>query len=128
MDKEFINKDPYALFRHTTFHYLSYYLHDFFEAHLISHEQVKDDSGFGGSTLQELLYGKDMKFNCYLRLLTVLGEFCKDEEEYMNFIKGFMERAIIEVWLIWEEEPFGWMLEVWEKMQIEKAKYITLKS
>lgn len=117
--------DPYARYRHITFHYLSYYLHDFFQSHHIKHGAVTSESDFGGNTLSLLLNGKDMHFNCYLRLLTVMGEYCNSNDEYMDFIMEFMQRAIIEIWIIWEEEPVDWMLEVWKKMQKEKDKYST---
>lgn len=123
-----INKDPYSLFRHTTFHYVGYYLHDFFHTHHITKDLVRSDCGFGGETLEHLIEGKDMNFNCYLRLLTVMGEYCPTDEEYMQFLMGFMKRAIIEVWLKWEERPFGWMLEIWEEMQKEKEQYMTQNS
>lgn len=125
MRKETITNDPYAIYRHITFHYLHYYLESFFQSHLVNKYSVNEDSGFGGKTLTHLLKGKDMHFNCHLRLLAVMREYCKNDEEYMDFIMEFMKRAIIEIWLIWEEAPEGWMLETWKEMQKEKDKYTT---
>ena len=120
-------KDPYSPYRHINFQYLSYYLNDFFNTHHIKKHIVEEDSEFGGKTLSHLLDGKDMHFNCYLRLLAVMGEYCKGREEFLNFIMEFMKRAIIEIWLIWEEDPVDWMVETWEKMQEEKEKHMVKK-
>lgn len=125
MENKKITKDPYAHYRHLRFHYLSYYLRQFFQEHLIKQCSVKSESDFGGSTLSHLLEGKDMHFNCYMRLLTTMGEYCETNEEYMEFIEGFIQRAIIEIWIIWEEEPVDWMVEIWEEMQKEKDKFST---
>lgn len=127
MNKEISTKDPYAIYRHITFHYLHYYLNDFIQTHSVKKHSLSEDSGFGGKTLNHLLEGKDMHFNCYLRLLTSMREFCKDDNEYMDFIMEFMKRAIIEIWIIWEEKPDKWMLDTWKEMLIEKDKYITIK-
>lgn len=127
MKKETITKDPYALYRHITFHYLHYYLESFFQSHQISKHSVNEDSGFGGRTLEHLLKGKDMHFNCHLRLLAAMRDYCKDNDEYLDFIMEFMKRAIIEIWLIWEEELEEWMLDTWEEMLKEKDKYTTRK-
>ena len=65
-------------------------------------------------------------FNCHVRLLVMMREYCKDDVEYMNFVMEFMKRAIIEVWIAWEERPEEWMLSTWEEMRKEKDKYTTL--
>lgn len=128
MEKETTHKDPYALFRHFTFHYLHYYLTDFFQVHAIKKQPVSDECGYGGNTLTHLLEGKDMHFNCYARLLTAMREYCKNDEEYMEFVMEFMKRAIIEIWIAWKEKPDEWMLETWEEMRKEKDKYNTLNN
>lgn len=120
---ETTGKDRYALFRHAYFYYLSYYLIKFFIMHRIKKQAVIEDAGFGGKTLTHLLAGKDMSLNCYLRLLTTMKGFCADDEEYVDFITGFIKRAIIEVWRMWGLEPQGWMRETWREMQEEKVKY-----
>lgn len=125
MNKDITTKDPYAIYRHLTFQYLQYYLCDFFDTHSVKKQDVKNDCGFGGSTLPRLLKGKDMHFNCYVRLLFTMRGYCKDDNEHMDLIVEFMKRAMIEIWLIWGEEPQSWMLETWKKMQEEKDKYIT---
>ena len=56
----------------------------------------------------------------------MMREYCKDDVEYMNFVMEFMKRAIIEVWIAWEERPEEWMLSTWEEMRKEKDKYTTL--
>ena len=120
------HKDPYALFRHFTFHYLHYYLTGFFHTHSVKKRELSDECGYGGNTLEHLLEGKDMHFNCHVRLLVMMREYCKDDVEYMNFVMEFMKRAIIEVWIAWEERPEEWMLSTWEEMRKEKDKYTTL--
>lgn len=125
MEKEKMTNDPYAVYRHLTYQYLHYYLADFFQAHSIKKQPVIDDSGFSRSTLASLLDGKDLHFNCYLRLLTVMREYCENDDEYMDFLMGFMKRAIIEIWIIWDEKPEEWIVEIWEKMQDDKNKYST---
>ena len=126
MEKETTHKDPYALFRHFTFHYLHYYLTGFFHTHSVKKRELSDECGYGGKTLEQLLEGKDMHFNCHVRLLVMMREYCKDDVEYMNFVMEFMKRAIIEVWIAWEERPEEWMLSTWEEMRKEKDKYTTL--
>ena len=126
MEKETTHKDPYALFRHFTFHYLHYYLTGFFRTHSVKKRELSDECGYGGSTLEHLLEGKDMHFNCHVRLLVMMREYCKDDVEYMDFVMEFMKRAIIEVWIAWEERPEEWMLSTWEEMRKEKDKYTTL--
>lgn len=128
MNKETTTKDPYALYRHMTFQYLHYYLTDFFHSHAIKKQHIIDDSGLSWKTLTHLLEGEDMHFNCYLRLLTVMREYCKDNDEYMEFVIGFMQRAIIEIWIAWEEKPGEWMLKIWEEMLKEKDKNTAIKS
>lgn len=126
MEKETTHKDPYALFRHFTFHYLHYYLTGFFHTHSVKKRELSDECGYGGNTLEHLLEGKDMHFNCHVRLLVMMREYYKDDVEYMNFVMEFMKRAIIEVWIAWEERPEEWMLSTWEEMRKEKDKYTTL--
>ena len=126
MEKETTHKDPYALFRRFTFHYLHYYLTGFFHTHSVKKRELSDECGYGGNTLEHLLEGKDMHFNCHVRLLVMMREYCKDDVEYMNFVMEFMKRAIIEVWIAWEERPEEWMLSTWEEMRKEKDKYTTL--
>lgn len=126
MEKETTHKDPYALFWHFTFHYLHYYLTGFFHTHSVKKRELSDECGYGGNTLEHLLEGKDMHFNCHVRLLVMMREYCKDDVEYMNFVMEFMKRAIIEVWIAWEERPEEWMLSTWEEMRKEKDKYTTL--
>ena len=54
-----------------------------------------------------------------------MREYCENDDEYMDFLMGFMKRAIIEIWIIWDEKPEEWMVEIWEKMQDDKNKYST---
>ena len=58
MEKETTHKDPYALFRHFTFHYLHYYLTGFFHTHSVKKRELSDECGYGGNTLEHLLEGK----------------------------------------------------------------------
>lgn len=118
-----VRKDRYALFRHATFCYLSYYLRDFFKRRNIKNQAVMEDASLGRKTLSHMLEGKDMSLNCYLRLLTAMKRYCADDAEYLEFIMGFLKRAIIEIWLLWREEPEGWMMETWREMEREKMKY-----
>lgn len=127
MDKkndENTKKDPYATFRHFTFQYLHYYLTDFFKRYDIHNKPVMEDARFGGNTLPSLLAGKDMHLNCYVRLLAAMQFYCPDDEEYLDFITGFVKRAIIEIWLTWGQIPEGWMQSTWMEMQKEERKFM----
>lgn len=120
-----INKsdsDPFLPYRHLTFHYLGYYLLDFFHTHNMKKCHIDSDADFGGETLNKLLKGQDMHLNCYLRLLTVFESYCRDMNEFLDFIIGFIERAVVEIWVLWELEPVGWMKEVWGRMIGEEEK------
>ena len=55
-----------------------------------------------------------------------MREYCENDEEYIEFVMEFMKRAIIEIWIAWEEKPDEWMLETWKEMRNEKDKYKTL--
>lgn len=120
INDENTKKDPYAVFRHFTFHYLHYYLTDFFKRYDIHNKPVMKDAGFGGQTLPYLLKGKDMHLDCYVRLLAVMQFYCPDEDKYMDFVMGFAKRAIIEIWLTWGLPPEGWMKSTWLEMKEEE--------
>lgn len=96
---------------------------DFFKRRHIKNQAVMEDASLGRKTLTHMLEGKDMSLNCYLRLLTAMKRYCADDDEYLDFIMGVLKRAVIEIWLLWGEEPEGWMMETWREMEMEKMKY-----
>lgn len=128
MNEEEIKQDPYAVFRNIMFQYQCFFLNDFFDSHHIKKNDIEKNSNFGGRTLASLLNGKDMHFNCHLRLLAAMEEYCEDNDEYLDFVLEFLKRSIVEIRLIRGEEPKGWMLITWEKMQLEKNKYLLMNS
>lgn len=125
MDNQTSHKDPYALYRHLIFPYLSDYLSDYFHRHSIKKQAITEEASLNWKTLNKLLEGKDMNFNCYLRLLATMRPYCKNDEEFLDFILEFMKRALTEIWITWQEEPDGWMQETWIKMQKDKEKHET---
>lgn len=126
-NEEGTTKDPYGDFRHFTFQHIHYYLADFFRTHSVVHQHVIDDAGLGDHTLYDMLNGKDVRLNCYIRLLATMKMYCENDDRYMDFIMGFIKRAIVDVWLKWRLSPEGWMKEVWREMEEEKKKKCAVK-
>lgn len=77
--------------------------------------------------MYDMLDGKDVRLNCYIRLLATMKMYCENDDRYMDFIMGFIKRAIVDVWLKWRLSPEGWMKEVWAEMEEEKKKKCAVK-
>lgn len=120
MNTSALHTDFYAPYRNIYLPYIGCYLKKNFHLYSIKKHLIIRDANLSEKTLNKILEGKNIHFDCYIRLLFSMREYYPNDDVFLAFILEFIKRALVEVHLIRSKELDEWMPEVWERMQKDR--------